>query len=68
MRTEAFTLQQLTALSHKMLLDRAKKKASHYRRLNKTRKLTEAEDVHNNRVLGIIKLYERTFSEEKACK
>ena len=68
MSNDALTLQELNALSHKKLWSRAKKKASHYRRLNKARKLTKAEDVHNNRVLGIIKLYERTFSEGKACK
>ena len=68
MSNEALTLQELNALSHKKIWSRAKKKASHYRRLNKARKLTGAENVAYNRALGIINLYESAFSEEKACK
>lgn len=68
MRNQSLTLHQLTALSNKDILNKVKRKASQFRSLDKSRKLTNAEYVAYNRVLSILHLYEVTFSEEKGCK
>jgi len=68
MRTEALTLQQLIALSDKEIWAKAKKRASQYKSLDNMRKLTKDENIAYNRVQSIVKLYEITFSEDKACK